>query len=67
MPRYEKSDITRGMFLTLDAAGVEPVYIHKPAPPSYGSQPFAEVSAKLDAARARLDKLAKDVRDARRR
>jgi len=69
--RLDRKSIHVGQFICLDAAGVEPVYIKQPpappAPPSYGSQPFAEVSAKLDAAKQNLDQILQKIRDARRR
>ena len=68
--RLDRKSIHVGQFICLDAAGVEPVYIKTPAPPappSYGSQPFAEVSAKLDTAKQNLDQILKQIRDARRR
>ena len=60
MPIYEKSEIRRGMYLELDC----PIRTRIPREPD--PQPFAEISDRLDSARARLDQLVKDIRSARR-
>jgi hypothetical protein len=68
MPRYNRSDIEAGVFLTLDAPVDAPIKVHKRRPVRYGDldpQPFAEVSDRLDEARERLGKLLADLRAAR--
>jgi hypothetical protein len=68
MPRLEKSQIVKGAFITLDCSTATPVMIKRSGPPQYGSPPsFKNISYQLDAARKRLDELAKAVRDAKRR
>jgi len=80
MPRYEKSEIQKGAFITLDATGVGPVFpkytpahVHRAAPPRppvrYGDAldppDFSAISERLDEARARLEKLRSDLRATR--
>jgi hypothetical protein len=70
MPRYNRSDIEAGVFLTLDAPVDRPLKVYrrpKPTPVRYGdAQPFAEVSARLDEARTKLEKLRADLREHKR-
>jgi hypothetical protein len=70
----DKSEIRKGMHMTMDAVGVGPVFPHRAAPPRtprYGdpldaAPDFAQRSRELEAAKLRLKKLVKDYHHARR-
>ena len=74
MPRYDRSDIRPGVFITLDGGPcIEAPRPPAPHAPRYGDPPappetdFSEISEKLDAAKKRLAQIAQDYRNARRR
>lgn len=76
MPRYQREDIVPGAFITLDATGVGPVFPTRTPPraPRYGdplpdtaAPDFKAISERLDAARERLEQIAREFRDARAR
>ena len=62
MPIYQKSEIRKGMYLELDC----PIRARIPRYGDAPDQPFAEISDRLDAAKKRLEQIAKDFRNARR-
>ena len=71
MPRYDRSDIRAGIFLTLDGGPcIEAPRPPAPRPVRYGDSPppdFGAASTNLDQIRQRIEKLRADLRAARER